>query len=127
MLAYALIELGHVLRCEMEECACATREEFAPNGPRRLSIDHRIAVAEGGSDHPSNLRFAHLCCNIGKGLSFNPAGRPRKSTTKVEVLDWIAWEDLTAMTRELLWVVDGAGPGTHWAWDGQEWRLRTVE
>jgi len=28
------------------------------------SIDHIVPVSAGGSDDPSNLQIAHLCCNL---------------------------------------------------------------
>jgi 5-methylcytosine-specific restriction endonuclease McrA len=32
-------------------------------------IDHRIALANGGTNHINNLRLAHKSCNEGKGIA----------------------------------------------------------
>lgn len=37
--------------------------------PGADSVDHVLAVRNGGGDHDSNLRAAHLACNRQKGAS----------------------------------------------------------
>lgn len=34
---------------------------------RDATLDHVVSLADGGSDHPSNLRLAHRSCNSSRG------------------------------------------------------------
>jgi hypothetical protein len=52
-----------------------------PSAPRGLSIGHVVARANGGTDHPSNLRPEHLACNREAGAEFlGMAGDSGKGT-----------------------------------------------
>lgn len=49
-------------------------EEWVPLGydPLAASVDHIVPVSAGGSDDPSNLQIAHLCCNLMKHNGDSP-------------------------------------------------------
>lgn len=76
MIAHALIALGFVSRveCVLDDCMFDTRQ-FAPIDGMRLSIDHRVWVAHGGSDYPDNLDLSHWACNHAR----QPARKKRLS------------------------------------------------
>lgn len=75
MLLHSLIELGTVteIECAYDDCILESRKfsAYAPGERKRqrdsVTIDHIVPLAFGGSDMPSNLRLAHLTCNV----SFN--------------------------------------------------------
>ncbi len=50
---------------------CGQKINKRPKFPhqRSKSIDHVIAIFNGGCDSPDNLQASHLRCNIGKGIN----------------------------------------------------------
>jgi len=51
-------------------CGDPIDPQSAPSSPLGLSIGHVVARANGGTDHPSNLRPEHLACNREAGAEF---------------------------------------------------------
>ena len=43
-----------------------------PYDPQRVTVDHRLPIALGGSHTWTNLQAAHLSCNTSKGASPQP-------------------------------------------------------
>jgi hypothetical protein len=39
------------------------------------SVDHRVALHQGGHDHPTNLAPCHLTCNASKGARHTETSR----------------------------------------------------
>lgn len=65
MTAHALVAAGFVtaIECAMPRCIYETRELDPRTRSLALSIDHIIALSQGGTHRPENLRLAHLGCN----------------------------------------------------------------
>jgi len=52
-------------------CPCCGRVFVGPSDAA-IEVDHVIAVAEGGTDEPSNLRVLCVSCNRSKGKGAHP-------------------------------------------------------
>lgn len=52
-------------RCYL--CGKKVRADLKHPGPKSPSLDHVVPLIEGGAHDPSNVRLAHLRCNIAKG------------------------------------------------------------
>lgn len=44
-------------------CGDPLRTDVPPEHPEAPSIDHIVALANGGTHEPSNVQAAHLLCN----------------------------------------------------------------
>lgn len=42
---------------------------YMPGDRWKWEIDHDKPLAKGGTNHVSNLRLTHLCCNRGEGAA----------------------------------------------------------
>ena len=47
-------------------------ESIDPYDPQRVSLDHRLPIAMGGSHTITNLQTSHLVCNSAKGARPQP-------------------------------------------------------
>lgn len=101
MVIHALIDLGRVtaIECDYEKCSLDSRA-FTPTGPGNgrwnhagLTIDHIIALADGGTDRSENLRLMHWICNVSLGTS-QGRNRPEARARSAEVMR-ARWEDQT--------------------------------
>lgn len=75
---------------------CQLCGNTAANGAR-LEVDHKLAVAVGGLDDPSNLWTLCFNCNRGKYTHFlkEPPPKPR-SNEKMSLSDWLLTRRLQA-------------------------------
>jgi len=77
-LVHALIDLGFVtsLNCSWQGCVLLG-VPLASEGKTDagLTFDHSIAVSDGGSDRPENIRLLHFRCNMVKGSSYTTGRR----------------------------------------------------
>ena len=69
------------MRCAICGGICDPNDLYIKNGykicgPNYPTLDHIIALADGGSHTPDNFQLAHHYCNSKKGA--NKCGRPRK-------------------------------------------------
>lgn len=81
-LIHALIDLGQVTAMQCAWSACVIPQTpLAPAGRSAAcaTIDHIVALNDGGSDHWSNLQLLHNTCNNRKGALFTDERRARLS------------------------------------------------
>jgi len=56
--------------CQVPGCGVRLHPRCSASGCDRCAhVDHRVPVARGGSDHPSNLRAACQRCNLAAASS----------------------------------------------------------
>jgi 5-methylcytosine-specific restriction endonuclease McrA len=77
-LVHALVDLGQVtsLACQWDKCVLpGVPMEPSGRGPACISLDHIIALENGGSDRPENLQLLHNTCNNRKASIFSDSRR----------------------------------------------------
>jgi 5-methylcytosine-specific restriction endonuclease McrA len=79
--AYARRELH---RLQGGKC-CYCKREFTKTGPTRLTLEHKKAKMDGGTDEMSNLAAACHHCNQHRGQQMNGA-RQRRANLAVEAV-----------------------------------------
>lgn len=66
----------HLVRSQGGKC-CYCKRPFTKSGPTQMTIEHKIARMDGGSDDLSNLAAACLHCNQHRGMQKNMAMQKR--------------------------------------------------
>lgn len=57
----------HLTKCQGGKC-CYCQRPFTKTGPTQMTIEHKKALMDGGSDDLSNLAAACLHCNQHRGM-----------------------------------------------------------
>jgi hypothetical protein len=93
---------------ERDGFACQCCGGTAPNVT--LHVDHIVAVANGGTNHPTNLRAICITCNIGKGaLAPNVEALPPAQNYPIRIATNEVKVRGEALSEPILWI------GEQWA------------
>lgn len=87
-LLHALIDLGHVteIRCMWDQCVLPGVPFTPANRSRKdsVSLDHIVALSNGGTDDWRNFQLLHYTCNMRKGAVYTDERRARVSAAGIE-------------------------------------------